>query len=66
MRALIAIMLLVGVAVGAFVMGLMQYGNFIDGVTPIGRVVLMVVALIIGLGALGAYFYSKRDRDNFY
>ncbi len=61
MRTSIAIWVLVGVAIGAFAAGLMQYGNFIDRVTPVGRIVLLAVALIIGLGALGAYFHSKRN-----
>jgi uncharacterized membrane protein YidH (DUF202 family) len=63
MRTSIAIWLFVGIAIGAFVAGLIRFGNFLDGVTPVGRVVLMVVVLIVGLGALGAYFHSKKDNS---
>ncbi len=66
MRTSIAIWALVGVAIGAFVGGLILYGDFLSilNMSPMGRIVILVVALIIGLGALGAYFHSKRD--NFY
>ncbi len=63
MKTSIAIWLLVGLAIGAFMAGLMQYGDFLNllNMPPIGRIVLLAVALIIGLGAMGAYFHSKRS-----
>ncbi len=58
----VAILLFVGIAIGALIMGAIRSGADFLNMTPAGRIALLVIALIIGLGALGAYFYSKRER----
>lgn len=65
MRTSIAIWALVGIAIGGFLGGLIQYGDFLNilNMSPVGRIVILMVVLIIGLGALGAYFHSKRDNS---
>ena len=59
MRISTAMFLFAGIAVGAFIGGLMRYGNFLD-ISPIGRVVLVTVISAILLAALGLYFHFKK------
>ncbi len=64
MRTSIAIWLFVGIAIGAFVAGLIRYGNVFD-VSPIGRVILVMVISAILLAGIGLYFHFKDYSDNY-
>jgi uncharacterized membrane protein len=64
MRTSIAIWLFVGIAIGAFVAGLIRFGNFLD-MAPTGRIILVTVISAILLAGIGLYFHFKDYSDNY-